>query len=330
MSERLHGNIETIILHRAINKPCAVTNNHNTMEFLAESIGLLDMDNGGEVVYSSSFPAPPLLCSQPKKNETLAKSNTSTTATNAVVATITQTFLYFTWGESSETNFLEGYLNDVADNDDDDGDDVDDDDDYVSNNNNTPEQEPQQLEQEDEEELGASSLSTLTIPLPPTSVPATAPIMPVVADNVLTKHVTQRIDARTNYDCFTGIVDAVTGHLIHGTMLYRQTGDVYEGPFITRYASAANTINSNSSLRHGIHAKCQYSNGMQFAGSFEYDHPQAGTWIGADDDWTYEGPLVVMVEEKSEKDQEQRKQCKVSWYLSGIVQHSILSSIITR
>ena len=42
--------------------------------------------------------------------------------------------------------------------------------------------------------------------------------------NILTKHVTQRIDGRTNYNCFTAEVDALTGHIIHGKMVYRQSG----------------------------------------------------------------------------------------------------------
>jgi len=87
----------------------------------------------------------------------------------------------------------------------------------------------------------------------------------------------------------------------------------------TRGPMADTAITTSScdtiSLCHGIHAKCQYFNGMQFAGSFEYVHPQAGTWIGGDDDWTYEGPLTVVMGEEnkndgSEKDQEQRNNTK--------------------
>ena len=122
-------------------------------------------------------------------------------------------------------------------------------------------------------------------------------------ENVLTKHVTQRIDKRTNFDCFTGNIDAVTGSLIHGTMIYRQDGAVYEGPFIE---TAAAKNDSTISIRHGMDATCQYSNGMKFVGRFEFDHPKMGTWIGGDG-WTYEGSLVTLVEGKEEVNNAQRK-----------------------
>eukprot|EP00578_Thalassiosira_sp_NH16_P028026 CAMPEP_0181088924 /NCGR_PEP_ID=MMETSP1071-20121207/7036_1 /TAXON_ID=35127 /ORGANISM="Thalassiosira sp., Strain NH16" /LENGTH=625 /DNA_ID=CAMNT_0023170853 /DNA_START=93 /DNA_END=1969 /DNA_ORIENTATION=- len=121
-----------------------------------------------------------------------------------------------------------------------------------------------------------------------------------VADGVFTKRVTQRIDARTNYDCFTGNVDAVTGDLIYGTMLYRETGTVYEGPFITKYETSEIESGGNVSLRHGENATCSYSNGMNFAGSFEFDRPKAGTWIGGD--WSYEGPLIAVIREEGHDD----------------------------
>jgi len=135
-----------------------------------------------------------------------------------------------------------------------------------------------------------------------------------VDSDTLTKQVTQRIDARTNYDCFTGSVDAVTGNIIHGTMLYRQTGTVYEGPFITKYIhperrkSIDNIISPIKTeegdmtttcdtipLRHGLNAKCQWSNGVVFQGSWEYDHPKYGVYTG--EDWSYEGPLLVVKKE---------------------------------
>jgi hypothetical protein len=142
-----------------------------------------------------------------------------------------------------------------------------------------------------------------------------------VDSDTLTKHVTQRIDARTNYDCFTGSVDAVTGNIIHGTMLYRQTGTVYEGPFITKYIhpERRKSIDNITSpikteegdmtttcdtipLRHGINAKCQWSNGTVFQGSWEYDYPKYGVYTG--EDWSYEGPLLVV---KKEDDQTLQK-----------------------
>jgi len=144
------------------------------------------------------------------------------------------------------------------------------------------------------------------------------------AENILTKHVTQRIDARTNYHCFTGNIDAVTGHLIHGTMLHRFTGEVYEGPF---YAAVRKGIEVNYSkqynwndysnpgqngldedgddknldssyyetvsLRHGNYATCRYTNGLKFVGIFEWDRPKSGTWIMAGE-WTYEGSVIFV------------------------------------
>jgi len=146
-----------------------------------------------------------------------------------------------------------------------------------------------------------------------------------VDSDTLTKHVTQRIDARTNFDCFTGSVDAVTGNIIHGTMLYRQTGTVYEGPFITKYIhperrksidNITSPIKSEEGdtpstcdtipLRHGLNAKCQWSNGVVFQGSWEYDYPKYGVYTG--EDWSYEGTLLVV---KKEDDQTLQKNEKI-------------------
>jgi len=142
--------------------------------------------------------------------------------------------------------------------------------------------------------------------------------------DTLTKHVTQRIDARTNFDCFTGSVDAVTGNIIHGTMLYRQTGTVYEGPFITKYIhperrksidhiiSSIKTEEGDTtttcdtiSLRHGLNAKCQWSNGVVFEGSWEYDYPKFGVYTG--EDWSFEGPLLVVKKEDESTPQRNEK-----------------------
>lgn len=137
----------------------------------------------------------------------------------------------------------------------------------------------------------------------PSTFAAAAPTMhtTVSADNVLTKFVTERIDARTGYDCFTGNIDAVTGDLIQGTMLYRKTGVVYEGAFVTGYKADGLGSSTTShgqieeerscdtiSLRHGRNATCLYPNGMKFVGSFEFDRPTCGTWFGGKD-WTYDG-----------------------------------------
>ena len=166
-----------------------------------------------------------------------------------------------------------------------------------------------------------------TTTIPATNATTTSSFSP--PENLLTKHVTQRIDARTNYHCFTGNIDAITGHLLHGTMLHRFTGEVYEGPFITTNTYHNNNHNSSSSsssnnsttycnshekdnysqndngdygtmtcIRHGMGATCQYSNGMKFVGSYEWDYPKKGTYISGGE-WTYEGPLIRAVEEDS-------------------------------
>jgi hypothetical protein len=132
----------------------------------------------------------------------------------------------------------------------------------------------------------------------------------------LTRLVTQRIDARTNYNCFTGNVDAVTGELLHGTLVYRISGEVYEGPFVTvprqnqkivahEYNNIIESSSDTSStqfetvsLRHGSNATSHFPNGMTFTGTYELDHPKFGKWIMKDnvgnEEWMYEGPLIVV------------------------------------
>ncbi|KAL3805476.1 hypothetical protein ACHAW5_007148 [Stephanodiscus triporus] len=149
---------------------------------------------------------------------------------------------------------------------------------------------------------------------PTAAAAAAAARVAVVDDYSPAAHVSQRIDSRTNHDCFTGAIDGVTGHLLHGTMIYRRTGEVYDGPFITRYVAtddiprgcAANreggseiTASDAIPLRHGRDATCHWPNGMRFRGSFEYDRPKAGTWYGADG-WTYDGPLLAVREEEED------------------------------
>ena len=124
-------------------------------------------------------------------------------------------------------------------------------------------------------------------------------------DCPLAVHVGQRIDARTNFDCFTGYVDGVTGHLLRGTMIYRHTGAVYRGPFVTGYhlnhhieGGSSKIVASSGDcaipLRHGRNATCTWSDGTTFRGSFECDRPKSGSWSGADG-WTYDGPVLAVV-----------------------------------
>ena len=157
-------------------------------------------------------------------------------------------------------------------------------------------------------------------------------------DNILTKHVTQRIDARTNFNCFTGEIDAITGHIINGTMIYHKTGTVYEGPFITKYIEPQCRRRSNEGIiqseqkeetegddiicdtiawRHGTNATCHWTNGHSFKGSFEFDYPKSGTYsckppltstnlseaqhIG---EWSYAGPLLTVVVNEEESNNE--------------------------
>lgn len=138
----------------------------------------------------------------------------------------------------------------------------------------------------------------------------------------LSRLVTQRIDARTNYNCFTGSVDALTGEIIHGKLVYKVTGEVYEGPFLSvprqhnhtppppthayidQFKNDHNTIINTTqtfetvSLRHGSNATSHFPNGMQFTGTYELDRPKFGKWICKDNEgnveWMYDGPLIVV------------------------------------
>lgn len=136
----------------------------------------------------------------------------------------------------------------------------------------------------------------------------------------LTRWVTQRIDARTSFNCFTGNVDAITGEIIHGTLVYRFTGEVYEGPFRSVPRQQQNDHHNHNlvaaapmfqdqfipdnveietvSLRHGSNATSHFTNGMTFTGTYELDHPKFGKWIMKDDygndEWMYEGPLIFV------------------------------------
>lgn len=311
------------------------------MEFLAESIGLLDIDGVGVAAQAA------------------AKSSSNATETAAAASSSSSSFFFFpSWGgleESSEQNPRGDDAGDFA---------------VVTDEQENPDIEcttattptkegggdtELELEQEEEEELGSSSLSLLSslTPASPMTLSAsslnlipasterkryrknnsfeihtgndensnihhrvefapaaTTPSMVHLPDShdMLTKRITQRIDARTNYDCFTGDVDAVTGHLIHGTRVYRQTGEVYEGSFITRYKDSTDLIGENTSscdtmyLRHGTNATCHYSNGMEFSGTFEYDRPKFGKWA-CGDEWTYKGPLIPAFEEEKKNDE---------------------------
>ena len=162
----------------------------------------------------------------------------------------------------------------------------------------------------------------------------------------LSRLVTQRIDARTNYNCFTGSVDALTGEIIHGKLVYKVTGEVYEGPFLSvprqnnhtplpppphAYLDQFNNndhkiINTTQtfetvSLRHGSNATSHFPNGMQFTGTYELDRPKFGKWICKDNDgnieWMYEGPLIVVGLDDDIRD--------ANTSLSGVAATNILS-----
>ncbi|KAL7448599.1 hypothetical protein ACHAWC_000758, partial [Mediolabrus comicus] len=165
----------------------------------------------------------------------------------------------------------------------------------------------------------------------------------------LSRLVTQRIDARTNYNCFTGSVDALTGEIIHGKLVYKVTGEVYEGPFISvprqnnhtplpppphAYLDQFNNndhttiINTTQtfetvSLRHGSNATSHFPNGMQFTGTYELDRPKFGKWICKDNDgnieWMYEGPLTFVGLDDDIRD--------ANTSLSGVGKSSSFSSI---
>ncbi len=99
-------------------------------------------------------------------------------------------------------------------------------------------------------------------------------------------------------DRFTGMIDAVTGELVHGKRKYILTGEIYEGPFC------------RGNLRHGDGAIVQnlyiprnnmnesslpvITSESQFYGSFRNDKPHYGTLVVSSQGlgFTYHGPFV--------------------------------------
>lgn len=93
----------------------------------------------------------------------------------------------------------------------------------------------------------------------------------------LTKNVQEKI--LPNGDVFTGEIDAVSGDLVHGIMLYKALKERYEGPFL-------------NNMRHGNCAVCQKldKNDAKFVGSFKDDQFHEGTLITKE--FTYTGDFA--------------------------------------
>ena len=101
---------------------------------------------------------------------------------------------------------------------------------------------------------------------------------------ILTKTTIHRLSSQ---GCFSGNIDALTGHPLHGTFIAKN-GYVYEGPFTTI---------GEQSVRHG-RGECTYptaQGSMKFVGRYEYDLPRWGIWFG--EGWVYEGDLAECREE---------------------------------
>jgi hypothetical protein len=103
-------------------------------------------------------------------------------------------------------------------------------------------------------------------------------------DNLLTKTVSHRL---TPSGCFSGNIDAITGHPIHGILISKH-GSVYEGSF-------APNSNNGRMIRHG-NGECAHADGSKFVGRYEWDTPRRGVWFG--DGWVYEGEFARVAPEK--------------------------------
>ncbi len=98
-------------------------------------------------------------------------------------------------------------------------------------------------------------------------------------------------------DRFTGMIDAVTGELVHGKRFYVLTGETYEGPFCAgnlRHGDGA--IVKNLYLpRYSIENTSlpSISSESQFYGSFMNDKPHYGSLVVSSQGlgFTYHGPF---------------------------------------
>lgn len=121
-----------------------------------------------------------------------------------------------------------------------------------------------------------------------TDTTTSRPQRTTTADSVITKTITHRL---TSQGCFSGNIDAITGRPIHGTLIYKN-GCVYEGSF-----GAVGEL-----VRHGNgecvypHDCCNSEDGgtVKFVGRYEHDVPRHGIWFG--NGWVYEGDLSIVSE----------------------------------
>eukprot|EP00804_Cyclotella_cryptica_P002554 CCRYP_010387-RA/>CCRYP_010387-RA protein AED:0.10 eAED:0.10 QI:0/-1/0/1/-1/1/1/0/655 len=78
------------------------------------------------------------------------------------------------------------------------------------------------------------------------------------------------------------------------------TGQPLHGTLISQSGSVYQgpfATHHGQAVRHG-HGECSYANGMKFVGRYEWDSPVVGVWFG--DGWVYEGECIKMDENTRE------------------------------
>jgi hypothetical protein len=311
------------------------------MEFLAESIGLLDLDSSSRAYVA---PAP--------ENNTATQTNTSTNS------------ILFGWWGSTETrappNSKSKEKKPANENDDDDAAIRSEERRSISNKTTRDTSSSQQASQKlnssfEEDELEQylfhetdnnnescnSLLSSLSLNSPLTlsasslnfkacnqssddALPANNINNSSSVNNqqyeetIITKTTTHRL---TPQGSFSGNIDAITGHFIHGTFISNQFGTVYEGSFacngrgesvrhgfgecvypVHDFVSTINTMRSSRGEKEcGSKKEC---GSIKFVGRYEWDTPKTGIWFG--NEWVYEGYLSSLHEIEQQQQLQQQ------------------------
>lgn len=99
------------------------------------------------------------------------------------------------------------------------------------------------------------------------------------------------------FDVFTGIIDGISGELLHGTREYVLTGEIYEGAFCNglRHGDGAIAKNvflpSKSIGSNGAGSISSTKYNIKFYGSYQNDSPHRGTLV-ISSLLTYQGPML--------------------------------------
>jgi len=108
---------------------------------------------------------------------------------------------------------------------------------------------------------------------------------------------THEIEGKPLHDKFTGLIDAVTGELIHGTRTYILTGETYEGPFCNGVRHGSNAIVTNVYMTNYSSQDSSLpdisSADIRYYGSYLHDRPHVGTLVVSSQGlgFTYHGPF---------------------------------------